>query len=369
MLQETRALGPKLDAVHVIPGDSANKLVEEIVSSEVIKYGVIEIYQDNLSMRECCEKLGLSFHSLGFKEKNLPKQFLSLVFSLHQKRPKTLFLHSFYPSLFGIGIVLLFPRMKVISVRHHNQVHLLSKNRKGIYLDRLISRLTYKTVAVSNAVKDTLINQGCDSEKIEVIHNGIRRHKLTNHPVTTKSSKLRILAAGRLDWQKNYETMLQVAVELDRLEIDFTLSILGSGSETYRSRLFQMTSELNLDSKVKWLGWQKGIEEWFADSDIFLHTALDEACPLVLIEALLFGIPIVSSDSGGSKEVLSPLYQGCPSTEMSAYVRQILLTWENIVECSASAVSNVSTAESRFGAERMRLAYEDLTLDLISKGN
>ena len=366
MFRQFKLVGLKQDAVHVIPGDSTNKLVEEIVSSEVIKYGVIEIYQDNQSMRECCKKLGISFDSLGFKEKKLPKQFLSLVFSLFQNRPKTLFLHSFYPSLFGIGIVLLFPGIKVISVRHHNQVHLLSKNRKGIYLDRLIARLTYKTVAVSNAVKVTLINQGCDPKKIVVIHNGIRRSNLIKHPISTKKPKLRILAAGRLDWQKNYETMLQVSEELDRLGIDFTLSILGSGSETYRSRLIQMTSELNLDSKVKWLGWQKDIEEWFADSDIFLHTALDEACPLVLIEALLFGIPIVSSNSGGSKEVLSPLYQGCPSTEISVYVSQILLTWENIIECSAAAIANISFVENRCGAERMRRAYEELTLDLIN---
>lgn len=357
-----------LDAIHVIPGDSTNKLVEEIVSSKTINYGVTEIYETNQTMRKHCKKLGIPFRSLGFNEKNISKQFVYLAYSIVKDNPKIIFLHSFYPSLLGIGLVFLFPRIKVVSVRHHNQVHILSKNRKGIFLDRIIARVTHTTVAVSSAVKDTMISQGCKPEKIVVIYNGIKSSQLVTNRVqnNSRNSRLRLLAAGRIDWQKNYETMLQVVVELNRLGVDFNLTILGSGDELYQSKLIEMTAKLNLYEKVNWLGWQPRVDEWFAESDIFLHTALDEACPLILIEALMIGIPIVSSNSGGSREVLSPQYLGCPSKDVASFVNQILLTWDNIVEFRTAAESYIPVAENKFGAERMRRAYELKTLELLN---
>jgi glycosyltransferase involved in cell wall biosynthesis len=357
-----------LDAIHVIPGDSTNKLVEEIVSSKTINYGVTEIYETNQTMRKHCEKLGIPFRSLGFNEKNLSKQFVSLAYSIVKDNPKIIFLHSFYPSLLGIGLVFLFPRIKVVSVRHHNQVHILSNNRKGIFLDRIIARVTHTTVAVSSAVKDTMISQGCKPEKIVIIYNGIKSSRLVTNRVqnNSRNPRLRLLAAGRIDWQKNYETMLQVVAELNRLGVDFNLTILGSGNESYESKLIEMTAKLNLNEKVSWLGWQPRVEEWFAESDIFLHTALDEACPLILIEALLIGIPIVSSNSGGSREVLSPLYLGCPSKDVAFFVNQILLTWDNIVEIRSAAESYIPVIENKFGSERMSREYELRTLELLN---
>jgi len=353
--------------VHVIPGDAKNKLVEEIVDSSALTYGVLEIYDADPSMRERCLELGIPFESLGFKTKKLLFQFLALYRYVLMNRPKTLFLHSFYPSVFGIGLVFLCPFTKIISVRHHNQVHLLSKNKKGILLDRLVGRVSFRTIAVSNTVKETLVNQGCKQSKVVVIYNGL---KSASHSVERDSTKevippLRLLAAGRLDWQKNYETMLLVAAELKNKSIDFNLSIIGSGGDAYSSKLFEMTRALKLEKEVKWMGWQKSIEYWFSQSDIFLHTALDEACPLVLIEALLYGIPVVTSKEGGSGEVISGFYSGCPGGDVGAFTEKIVSTWSDIRESASKALSLVPKAEKKFGAETMRQAYELVTLSYL----
>ena len=356
-----------LDCVHVIPGDAKNKLVEEIVDSSALSYGVVEIYDADPSMRKRCLELDIPFESLGFKEKRLLLQFLALLRYVFANRPQTLFLHSFYPSVFGIGLVLVCPFTKIISVRHHNQVHLLSNNRKGILLDKLVARFSYNTIAVSNTVKETLVDQGCKQEKVVVIHNGIRSSDKSSEklfPITSNPS-LRLLAAGRLDWQKNYETMLLVAAELKKRNLDFSLSILGSGGAEYSSKLFEMTRNLELDGKVKWLGWQKSIEYWFSQSDIFLHTALDEACPLVIIEALLYGIPVVTSDAGGSGEIIRGFYSGCPRGDVGAFSEEVISTWGQICESRSRSRSLVPMAEKKFGAETMRAAYESVTLSYL----
>jgi len=359
---------PRLDSIHVVPGDARNQLVEEIIDSELIKYGVLAIYSEDLSMRDKCLELGISYHTLGFTKKNLFYQFFSLLNFVLKNRPRILFLHSFYPSLLGVGLVYLCPFTRIISVRHHNAVHLLSKNRKGIFLDRLIAKVSFRTVAVSSAVKKTMIKQGCREDKITVIYNGIRigKFKLQEKPSRICASRLNLIAAGRLDWQKNYEIMLLVALELKSRGINFSLSILGTGNESYSASLFEKTKLLGVTDCVKWEGWQPQIEYWFMKSDIFLHTAVDEACPLVLIEALLAGVPVIASDAGGSAEVIEGFAPSCGVNDITSYVDQIVFTWENISEAKLKAQKQIPLVEKKFSSLRMRRDYETWTLSLLN---
>jgi glycosyltransferase involved in cell wall biosynthesis len=368
MLKNLSRYTTRLDCIHVVPGDARNQLVEEIVNSNLIKYGVLAIYCEDTSMREKCQELGISFHTLGFTKKNLFHQFFALLVFVLKTRPRSLFLHSFYPSLLGIGLVYLCPFTKIVSVRHHNTIHLLSKNRKGIILDRLIARISFRTIAVSNAVKTTMIKQGCREDKIMVIYNGIRigKFKYEENPPRMRNSTLNLLAAGRLDWQKNYETMLKIALELKDRGVDFNLSILGTGNESYSVSLFEKTKSLGLSDCVKWQGWQPHIKNWFIESDIFLHTAVDEACPLVLIEALLAGIPVVASDAGGSAEVIAGFAPSCAASDTISYVDQIMFTWENISEVKIKVRNQIPLVEEKFNSHRMRKDYEIWTLTFLS---
>lgn len=359
----------RLDAVHVVPGDSRNKIVELIVQSRSLAYGVLEIYDLDPSMRINCEKIGVSHFSLGFKNKKLLRQFIALLLWVYVNKPRVLFLHSFYPSVFGIGLFFLCPFTKSVSVRHHNQVHLISENRKAIQLDKLVSRFTYRTVAVSKTVKETLIQQNCRPNKIDVIHNGL---ELTSaNPAEAKFNRkvgtLHLLAAGRLDWQKNYELMLSVAAELRNQKIDFHLSILGSGHESYKRELLELTNQLELKAHVSWLGWKPDIEEWLLKSDIFIHTALDEACPLVLIEALLFGIPIVSSRKGGSGEILIDFYPETSPMDVKSFASEVIDTWKGLDFAILRALNNRMLAAEKYGSETMRQKYEVLTLSYLSR--
>lgn len=358
----------RLDVVHVVPGDARNKIVEAIVESDRVSYGVVAIYDKDQSMKERCLKLEIPFHTLGFRDKRLISQFFSLLIYVLRTRPKSLYLHSFYPSILGAGLTFFCPFTKMVSVRHHNMVYLLSKNLKGIYLDKFIARMSFRTIAVSNAVRETMLTQGCNAEKIAVIHNGIELYvsKHVPEPIDARVSKLRLLAIGRLDWQKNYETMLRLAAELKKRGFDFTLAILGTGNEEYASSLFGLCKSLELDSQVNWVGWDSDIERWFSESDIFLHTALDEACPLVIIEALSAGIPIVSSNSGGSSEVIAGFASGCDANDIEGYIEQIDAKWRNLYETKVQAINQIPLVQKKFGISPMRQAYEEHSLSLFA---
>lgn len=358
----------RLDAIHVTPGDAKNKVVEEIVTSKLVKYGVLAIYSKDRSMREHCQKVGIPFYCLGFVNHQLFRQYLSLMLFLLIHRPRTIYLHSYYPSMLGAGLFFLRPFTKIISVRHHNAVHLLTGNRRAAFIDKLIGMFTYGTIAVSKTVRDTMIQQGCNPSKINVIHNGIRLrlNKDLSDTNSSNQSTLRLLAAGRLDWQKNYESMLMVASQLKAKKVSFVLNIIGRGEIEYSSHLFGLTKSLGLEKEVHWCGWQDDIEYWFSRSDILIHTALDEACPLVLIEALMFGLPVISSDAGGSFEITSNFAQTCGPNDIECLVNNLILTWDQIVERRAVSLSQVNAVTEKFGVEKMCQAYSASVVSILA---
>ena len=366
--RDTLSQFSQLETIHVVPGGQRNKLLEGILGNEFVKHGVVSIYAPDDDLSTFCRNRLIPFQNLGFIKKNSVRQALELYVFIRKVRPKSVYLHSFYPS--AMGLVLCFFQRKVIPVpvRHHNQVFHLSRNRKGVYVDKVVNFVSPHIVAVSDSVKSTMIKEGCSAKKIHVIKNGMNTPARAYDQKSSPSDEfqLKILAIGRIDWQKNYETMLLVAAELKRRGLNFSLSILGTGGEAYSSKLFEMSKTLDLDGQVKWLGWQKSIEYWFSQSDIFLHTAVDEACPLVIIEALLYGIPIVTSEAGGSGEVISGFYTGCKGGDIDAFTEKIISTWGKIYEKEFSAQTFMPIAQKKFGADTMRREYELAALSFLN---
>ena len=354
--------------LHFIPGDGPNGLIQAISRTTNLKVKILTLYTIDETVPKFCSENGIEIESLGFKEKNLLKQIFEFLIFLYREKPKLIFAHSFYPSLICAVGRLFYWKAIFVPVRHHNRVHILSKNKKAIFLDRWISRITSHTVGVSEAVRETLVEQACKVEKISVIYNGLPR------PVTRYPSKLlkndgepyKLIALGRIDWQKDYEVMLKIVYELRRGGTDFVLTILGGGNQEYLETLKELQSELGLLDCVSWLGRQPNIYKYLDDADLFIHTALDEACPLVLIETLMYGIPVVSSNLGGSRDVLEGFYEGCDPHNIDEFCHKITDALVNLDQSKDYALKITDSAIERFSPIRMQLEYTDLSLKFLS---
>ena len=352
--------------VHVIYGGRRNKLVESIVSYNKSNKVVISVYSDDSIMRMFCKKNSIPYYNLGFEKKKLLSQSKALGRVLKQIEINQVFLHSFYPSILGVICSIYLWRIRFTSVRHHNQIHRLDRRRKGILGDRLINTFIGHHVAVSNSVKETMIREGCSHKKIEVILNGIdsdyQVNKVSlNKSIKSKSEKFKILAIGRIDIQKNYETMINAIKLFASYGIDFELNILGEGEKKYLELLKSLTSQVGLDDKINWLGYQPDVFDWMQQSDVFFHTAIDEACPLVLIEALINGIPIVSSDAGGCADVLLNYYSCVNAFDIAGQAKGLFETWSNLESKKSYANSIRSSAFSKFSSLKMAQSYDLLS--------
>ena len=112
-----------------------------------------------------------------------------------------------------------------------------------------------------------------------------------------------LLCVGRLARDKGFATAIKALARVGRE--DARLLILGSGPE--RALLEQEARKAGVSDRVDFLGSKPRTEvaDHLAASDVFLFpTERDEAAPLVPLEAMAAGLPVVASDIGGGAELI-----------------------------------------------------------------
>lgn len=354
--------------LHFIPGDGPNGLVTAISGAPNLQIKILTLYDIDESVPKFCFENGIEIASLGFTEKNLFRQIFKFLKFLYKEKPALVFSHSFYPSLISAIGRMFYWKAMIVPVRHHNRVHILSKNRKAIFLDRWISRVTSHTIGVSEAVRETLVEQGCRFNKTSVIYNGLPKPSSSYSRRMQKNSNepFQIIALGRIDWQKDYEVMLKIVHQLRREGTNLELTILGSGNREYLETLKELQRELELSDCVRWLGRKTNVYEYLNEADLLIHTAIDEACPLVLIESLMYGIPVVASNLGGGRDVLQGFYDGCNPHHIDEFCQRVNSALADLIQAREHALEITDRAVERFSPVRMQLEYTELALKFLS---
>lgn len=164
-------------------------------------------------------------------------------------------------------------------------------------------------IAISEGVKQSLVkNFNLDSSKIQTIYNpsadekilslakeDIDRDLISNRPL--------IVSIGRLTKQKDHITLLKAFNKIHS-NIDCNLYIIGEGSE--RRNLEKFIKNNNIDNKVKLLGYQNNPWKFLSKSNLFVLSSIWEGFGNVIVESMLIGIPVISSDCpSGPREILN----------------------------------------------------------------
>ena len=109
-----------------------------------------------------------------------------------------------------------------------------------------------------------------------------------------------IVAVGRLSYEKNYEYLIK-SYKLS--EIKEELWLIGEGKE--RKNLERLVKNLNLENRVKFLGWQKNPYPYIKNAKLFCLSSKFEALPTVMIESLILNTPVIATDiKCGPRDIL-----------------------------------------------------------------
>ena len=134
-----------------------------------------------------------------------------------------------------------------------------------------------------------------------VIYNGVELTPIKKDPDYLEQFGIKdgfvVCAVGRLEKVKNFSLLIRAIKDLD-----VKLIIVGEGSED--DSLKHLVQELSIDDKVVFTGFREDVLNIIVNSDICAISSEREGFSYVMAEALLLGIPVVSTDVGDMKKIL-----------------------------------------------------------------
>jgi len=118
-----------------------------------------------------------------------------------------------------------------------------------------------------------------------------------------KNKENLILSVGRLCKQKNFETLIKGFYIFQKKFPKYKLLIVGHGYN--EQNLLKLATNLGIDKKIKFKGWVKDVRKYYDTSKVFVMTSLYEGLPNVLIDAVNFEIPSISTKCSGASDILT----------------------------------------------------------------
>lgn len=184
----------------------------------------------------------------------------------------------------------------------------LSKMKLYEWLDAKSLKYIDRVVLVNKEMFSNPMIRSKNLQNFTVINNGIPS-------LTEKSSKdmdkeiiefcqegFVVGSIGRLSYEKGFNFLIEVVARLS-LEIrEIKLVIIGEGRE--RKILEEMVVSLGLKEKVLMPGYRDTADMYLSLFNVFVIPSLTEGLPMVLLEAMQYGIPVVATSVGGIPDVL-----------------------------------------------------------------
>lgn len=184
-----------------------------------------------------------------------------------------------------------------------------STRRFANWMNTLIERVSTGNLAAAIAVSNTLgeyaVRHGIRRDRVTVVHNGV--------PIVGELSRR---ATPRGTWvlgmtalfrpRKGLETLLDALVQLRRQGLDVQLRAVGRfETDGYERVIKDHVARTGLTPYVDWRGFQSNVAAELAAMDLFILPSLfGEGLPMVLLEAMSHGVPVVASQVEGVPEAM-----------------------------------------------------------------
>lgn len=169
----------------------------------------------------------------------------------------------------------------------------------------------------------------------------------------------RLIFAGRFQPQKNLPFLFEALAQVKELPWD--LRMVGDGP--HRARLERQAHALELEDRIRFLGWVSSdqVLDYLSESDLLVIPSRSEGLPVVAVQALSQGLAVAASKAGGLAEVVKDGHNGvsCPVDDLDCYVaglRRCLTDREVLSRMKAASLLEAQ----RYDMDRVTEAYENV---------
>src|SRR6266568_4345566 len=242
-------------------------------------------------------------------------------------------------------------------------------------IHKLTLRRTARVIAVSEAVAIALRAQTIfDQKKITVIHNGndVDRFAKGRELFRNESGKLRVGTIGHLAPIKGCDDFIRAAAIVCREREEVEFIIVGedkSKAGENRRGLESLIADLELNDRVKLVGWIDDIASIISTFDLFVSSARAEPFGLSIVEAMAARVAVIATASEGAREIVKPNQTGrlVPIGEVQEIANAIIDLLNDANQRERLAQNAAIAARERFSLQQMvaktEQVYEEVTAE------
>lgn len=193
-----------------------------------------------------------------------------------------------------------------------------------------------KIVFVSNNAKNTFVDT-FKNENVEVINNLIDYKKIIekSKDIVTDIKKeiiFTFIHVGRhTEEDKKITRIIECARRLKKEEKKFRILLVGDGKETQNYK--NMVKQYNLENEVIFLGKKSNPYPYYMLADALLLTSEYEGFPVVYIESMILGLPIITTEVSDSKEVIENKYGVVVPKDINLIYNAMKQAIDNGIKC------------------------------------
>ena len=311
---------------------------------------------------------GTQIYDLRFKGFFDMRAWRMLWRALRESNPDVVFSNLFFSNTVMRFLKPLFG-YRVIIAEHNTYV---DKTLLQKVADWCLSWVTYRIVAVSKTVaRFTAKQEHISPSKFFINHGGIdiramQKEMDESDPLETwkrtgftPPNKI-ILSVARVVPQKNQRLTLEGFALFAPSHPEYRLLVIGGGNLVHELEAY--AKELGIGEKVRFLGYQKQMYPFFKISHFFVSTSLVEGFGTTHVEALVAGLPLVSTKTAGPDEIIK---EGVNGFFIPEYTKEAVA--ESLAKMAALDLERMREAVRKsaepFAIECMIEKYENLFAD------
>lgn len=280
----------------------------------------------------------------------------------HRYEYDIIHIHQLGPHAFpGVVAARLLGKKSLIKVGNSGQasdIKVMQENRQIWGTKYLFpkTRTCDRVIAISNLIKQELLENGFRFDQIVRLSNGVEVDEIKPKTDYSITGKVLLTYVGRLHRQKGADILLDALKKMTELRPDlcWQLMILGTGPLT--SQLKHQAQKHDIADRIEFYGVVDNVVDYLAKTDIFVLPSRVEGLSNALLEAMAAGLPCVATDIAANTEIIQHGYNG-------------LLTPEENEEAMAQSLLRLiddETLRTQLGEQARRTIVECYSLETIA---
>jgi glycosyltransferase involved in cell wall biosynthesis len=245
--------------------------------------------------------------------------------------------------------------------------------RQHRWLDNILYKIVFKNADVILLSEHLYpdIQKYVPKNRVHICPNGIpeivHSSKFKTHNEVT--APVEILFLSNLIESKGVYVLLEACKILKKKELDFLCTYVGGEGDISAERLQQNIEKSGLTEDVHYAGKKYGVDksEVFLQANIFVHPSLNDCFPLVLLEAMQFSLPVVSTYEGGIPGIVEKDKTGflVPQNDAVALAEKLELLIKNPVLCKEMGELGKKKYEAEFTLAAFEARFTTILKELV----